>query len=513
MQKCSIIFALMVIVSIVITATAFGLGIVQFKQPIQISVGVGYKVDTLWVGVNSGIINGNDTIVPPSTYGQDLGTEMGPTGEWKELLSPGVPKSYSFYPVFVEIPSRAATPPVWASIMKPYDFRGYTATNQIDTFQFTVQPGDSLLDGFPETGITFRWRPTISGNAETWQLFRRTKNTVPYIYTQLIDNLATSGTSFDDDGVAGSSNKFTYLLIKTGAHNAPLAPPVLVSPANAEEGVVRKPTMVWSSSTSPAIYHLQIYQQGIQEEDEPDILVVNEFNIATTSFEVSVLLLETRYYYWRVEITDGAGNSISPYSTVFGFTTGSEVPVEMTSFTASVEGLNAMLCWKTATEVNNYGFEIERRAIPAGIWNKIGFVAGAGTSNKPCEYAYTDKNLEAGKYTYRIKQVDNDGTFKYSSSAEIQVLGMPSVLKLDGNYPNPFNPNTTIQFTVPQNGFTRLRIYNVIGQEVANLFNGPAEVGKLNIVKFEASSLPSGLYFSVLEFGSQRLTSKMVLLK
>jgi hypothetical protein len=189
------------------------------------------------------------------------------------------------------------------------------------------------------------------------------------------------------------------------------------------------------------------------------------------------------------------------------------LPVEMTSFMASADGPNAKLCWRTATETNNYGFEIERRAISNSQWSKIGFVAGAGTSTSQREYSYFDKGLATGKYVYRIKQVDNDGTFKYSFSAEVEVVGMPKLLKLDDNYPNPFNPTTTIQFTVPQNGLVRLRIYNVIGQEVANLFNGPAEVGNLYKVKFEVSSLPSGLYFSVLEFGNQRLTRKMVLAK
>ena len=189
------------------------------------------------------------------------------------------------------------------------------------------------------------------------------------------------------------------------------------------------------------------------------------------------------------------------------------VPVEMTSFTASAEGLNAKLSWRTATEINNYGFEIERRAIPDGGWCKIGFVAGSGTSNKPVEYTYTDNNLSIGRYTYRIKQIDNDGAFKYTLGAEVEIGGVPKEFKLIPNYPNPFNPTTMIQFTVPENGHVRLRIYNVIGQEVANLFDGPAEAGNLNKVEFDASSMSSGLYFSVLEFGNQRLARKMMLMK
>jgi uncharacterized protein (TIGR03790 family) len=197
------------------------------------------------------------------------------------------------------------------------------------------------------------------------------------------------------------------------------------------------------------------------------------------------------------------------------------LPVEMVSFTACVEGVNARLYWKTATETNNYGFEIERREVSnqqstTVNWKKIGFIAGAATSTSPREYTFTDRNLAAGKYAFRVKQIDNSGTFTYSFSTEIEVgkeVGMPKVLKLTGNYPNPFNPTTKIQFTVPENGNVRLRIYNVIGQEVADLFNGTAVAGNLYEPEFQASGMPSGMYVSVLEFGSQRLTSKMMLVK
>ena len=196
----------------------------------------------------------------------------------------------------------------------------------------------------------------------------------------------------------------------------------------------------------------------------------------------------------------------------------SEVPVEMTSFTATAQQANALLAWSTATEVNNYGFDIERRAVnseqqTANSWTKVGFVAGNGTSNAKHNYTYADNNLSAGTYAYRIKQIDNDGTFKYSASTEVTVAGVPKELKLYGNYPNPFNPSTKVQFTVPENGNARLSVYNVLGQEVATLFSGAAEAGNLYTANFDASRMASGLYFSVLEFGSQRITHKMLMTK
>ena len=186
-------------------------------------------------------------------------------------------------------------------------------------------------------------------------------------------------------------------------------------------------------------------------------------------------------------------------------------PVEMTSFTAAAQKMSAQLKWNTATEVNNYGFEIERRAIASNVWAKVGFVSGNGTSNIAHNYTYADNNLSAGTYAYRLKQIDNDGAFKYSASTEVAIAGVPTELKLFGNYPNPFNPSTKVQFTVPENGNVRLRVYNIIGQEVATLFNGAAEAGNLYTVDFDASRMASGLYFSVLEFGNQRITHKMMM--
>ena len=190
-----------------------------------------------------------------------------------------------------------------------------------------------------------------------------------------------------------------------------------------------------------------------------------------------------------------------------------QLPVEMTSFTATAQQANALLAWSTATEVNNFGFNIERRAIASNVWAKVGFVAGNGTSNAKHNYTYADNNLSAGTYAYRIKQIDNDGTFKYSASTEVTVAGVPKELKLYGNYPNPFNPSTKVQFTVPENGNVRLSVYNVLGQEVATLFNGSAVAGNLYTANFNASRMSSGLYFSVLQFGNQRITHKMLLTK
>ncbi len=196
------------------------------------------------------------------------------------------------------------------------------------------------------------------------------------------------------------------------------------------------------------------------------------------------------------------------------------LPVEMTSFTvtATTEKWNAELHWKTASEMNNYGFEIERRTVNSeqptvNSWVKIGFVSGSGTSNAPHEYSYSDANLSSGRYVYRLKQVDQDGSYKYSESNEIEIGLAPRELTLAQNYPNPFNPTTTIEFTVPEDGHVSLVIYNSLGQLVETLFDGEAKAGYIQKAMFNASRLSSGVYFSRLQYNENTLLKKLVLMK
>jgi len=184
--------------------------------------------------------------------------------------------------------------------------------------------------------------------------------------------------------------------------------------------------------------------------------------------------------------------------------------VELTSFTAAVERGTVVLNWKTATEVNNYGFDIERKS--TANWNKVGFVEGHGTTNAPQSYSYAD-NVPSGKVVYRLKQIDRDGKFEYSKEVEATVVNTPAVFALGQNYPNPFNPTTNISFTVPSNAHATLKILNILGQEVATLFNGEAQSGIFNQVQFNASGVASGMYFSRLEQKGKVQIVKMTLIK
>ena len=193
------------------------------------------------------------------------------------------------------------------------------------------------------------------------------------------------------------------------------------------------------------------------------------------------------------------------------------LPVELVTFTVTTNRMNADLYWSTATEVNNYGFDVERRSVSsqsstANSWRKIGFAEGNGTSNTVHIYLYTDASVSSGTYAYRLKQIDNDGIYKYSSEAEI-TIAVPKVLALNQNYPNPFNPTTTITFTLAQDGFTTLKIFDVLGREVTTLVNGVMKSGVMNTVSFNASKYSSGTYFSRLESNGNVQMKKIILLK
>ena len=187
------------------------------------------------------------------------------------------------------------------------------------------------------------------------------------------------------------------------------------------------------------------------------------------------------------------------------------LPVELTSFSATTIGTTVKLSWNTATEINNYGFEILRQAQDDKNWEKIGFVNGNGNSNSPKNYSFVDDNVSAGKYSYRLKQIDNDGQYEYSKTIEVDMNGIKK-FELSQNYPNPFNPSTTIKFNLPEAGMVKLTLYNILGQEIRWLVNEFKESGT-HTINFDASELNSGMYIYKIESGAFTQTRKMTLVK
>ena len=146
------------------------------------------------------------------------------------------------------------------------------------------------------------------------------------------------------------------------------------------------------------------------------------------------------------------------------------LPVELAFFAGTINGSKVELRWRTETEVNNYGFDIER-ATENSDWLALGFVEGHGNSNSPKQYNFSDNDINlSGEYYYRLKQIDNDGTFEYSNIVTVEVR-IPDNFYLSQNYPNPFNPETRINFTLPQKQMVSLRVYNILGELITELIH------------------------------------------
>jgi hypothetical protein len=215
-------------------------------------------------------------------------------------------------------------------------------------------------------------------------------------------------------------------------------------------------------------------------------------------------LNDVAYPYWA---DDRTGN-YQGWMSVVNFDP--PIPVELTSFTAVIVADNVQLNWTTATEINNQGFEIQRRTSD-GEFEKVGFVPGHGTTTDVQTYSYLDSKVVIGNYTYRLKQIDFNGTFEYSDEVAVEITA-PVEFTLEQNYPNPFNPGTVIKYSIPENGFVTLVVYNLLGEKVASLLNGLQDAGRYEI-NFDASNLASGIYVYNLKSGNFNSVKKMLLMK
>ncbi|HKB86178.1 MAG TPA: T9SS type A sorting domain-containing protein [Ignavibacteriaceae bacterium] len=171
------------------------------------------------------------------------------------------------------------------------------------------------------------------------------------------------------------------------------------------------------------------------------------------------------------------------------------VPVELSSFAANTSNGNVALNWTTASETNNKGFEVQRSN--GGEYQTLGFVQGNGTSTQQHSYAYLDQNVVNGNYSYRLRQVDFDGSSEYSQVVEVSVNN-PVEFSLAQNYPNPFNPSTKINYALKVDSKVSLKVFDILGQEVAALLNENIAAGAHNVT-FDASKLNSGVYLYKIE--------------
>ena len=361
--------------------------------------------------------------------------------------------------------------------------------------------------------------------------------------------------TIDNQQVIGTDFFFDIYVTRTGTNDLYLGTADFVftfnSSAFTNPTVVRENSLFWNltstsgnpvnvtyrSATSPAAITgneiiINLNQVSFGDQSEFDDIVARIDNAQSTHrigrYKVTGINNPAAFMnlQWK---TSGAGvttqvftlATISPWlsstATINAINPGNApLPVELTSFTASTNKNTVTLNWKTATETNNYGFDVERKSNfnsqMSDGWVKIGFVSGNGNSNSPKTYNFNDDNLYGGgrKFLYRLKQIDNDGKYEYSNILEVEVV--PQQFELSQNYPNPFNPNTTIRFTLPVQTQLKINIYNMLGELVKTVSDAVCEAGFYSI-SFDASELSSGTYIYRFESNDFVQSKKMIFIK
>jgi len=267
-------------------------------------------------------------------------------------------------------------------------------------------------------------------------------------------------------------------------------------------GLKQKVKLTWQDNSWDEYAFNVLRKSGLpNNEDEYELIGTVFYN--TTEFIDSNVVIDSTYSYGIVAYNMYGYSDTSNIASI----TLEPLPVELISFTYIINGSNVDLSWRTSTEINNFGFDIERKS---EYWENIAFVNGNGTTTEPKNYSYSDKSVAPGKYQYRLRQIDYNGSYEYSDIVEVDLAQISYTLLQ--NYPNPFNPTTNIQFTVGRQQFTTLKVYDVLGKEAATLINEEKSAGEYE-VEFNATGLPSGIYFYQLKAEGFIKTNKMVIVK
>jgi hypothetical protein len=251
------------------------------------------------------------------------------------------------------------------------------------------------------------------------------------------------------------------------------------------------------------------------DEDYKNIAVleasVNSFSDNMLDMPAFLKSYDTTSVYYRVIALNSSDSSYSNIDAIV-VPTASVLPVELQDFTGNAADNKVFLKWNTVSEIQNYGFDVQRKK--GSDWEKIGFVNGNGNSNSLKKYMFIDKDISgSSKLSYRLKQIDFNSRYNYSQVIEVNAA--PDKFELFQNYPNPFNPATIITYSIPKAGIVTLALFNVLGEKVSQLVNGYKEPGRYKIELKAGNSglLSSGIYFYSLKSGNIQLTKKMLMLK
>jgi spore germination protein YaaH len=380
-----------------------------------------------------------------------------------------------------------------------------------NSFASTSNLSNSILADFEIDAGTFSASPTYSGSTVGISKLSTSARSVEQSYNGWASlkvilkdssSLSTNWTVRLLSGTGTPSNNSTlgttgYIGLWLKTSSAPSGAQIAITLDDAAGGTELSPKRNLSNNNEWTLYEWNLQESGWSSFSGGNGIV----NGPTVTLDAIMFYAANNSPDWTIFLDDVSYNS------------NSSLPVNFNSFTAYNKENSIILKWQTATEVNNYGFQVERKTEKVeSIWEEIGFVAGSGNSNSPKEYSYTDNSLNnSGKYSYRLKQVDNDGSYEYSSVVEVDYNPVIT-FELAQNYPNPFNPSTSISYSIPDAEFVNIKVFNLLGEEVATLFNGYMEAGK-HTLSFDASKLNSGMYLYKITAGSFTQVKKMLLAK
>ena len=438
-----------------------------------------------------------------------------------------------------------ATSPVGTTVsMKPATLQNPLFINPFDVDN---TDGNKIYFGGGNSAVSPNsigvWRSTNAlAETPTWEFFTNSKDFAgdQVSFVQVSGNVLYIGTSGGkvyrlDDASGANASTATFTDISTGLP-AGYVSSIAVDPANSANVMITfsnyRVNRVWHSTNSGVNW--TNVGGNLNVEQGPSVRAVKMFSvggtmhyfIGTSTGVYFTTVLDGASTVWTQEAATSIGNVVvvsldfraSDGVLVAGthgrgaFQTSitTPLPVELVSFTGVYDNNKVTLNWKTATESENYGFEIQRK-MGNTDWTKIGFVQGAGNSNSEKNYSFTDKDIAQGKIQYRLKQFDIDGQFSYSNIVEVN-SAVAIDFSLSQNYPNPFNPSTTINYSIPNASRVTLTVYDVTGRQVATLVDEVKEAGKYSH-NFNASGLASGVYYYKVVAGKFTESRKMLLVK
>jgi hypothetical protein len=342
--------------------------------------------------------------------------------------------------------------------------------------------------------------PTIGAVEMTYSLTPASQNTIssPTLFTNnvILPLGSPGGVSINPTTVSPSSASFTAQFYSSGS-------------TGSNPGVTNRSPYFWTLSTDASSVGttVRFYFDNIPANG---VLVTGTLKLLRRSGPNSA------WSVWPFVAVNSSYIEAAPLTGFSEFALGGDIdnplPAELGNFTALVSHRDVNLNWKTTSEQNNSGFDIERK-IKDGAWQKIGFVQGRGNSNSENSYAYQDKNLSKGNYLYRLKQIDFNGVFKYYELSSYVNVGVPVKFELSQNYPNPFNPTTKINFSLPKDSRVTLTIFDISGREVSRLLNDEFKQADYYTMQFNGSNLSSGVYFYRIQAGDFIESKKMMLVK